>query len=266
MKCMTLSRTSSLHNGRRIRETRFEDRSSLPSSAACVVAAGTRETLSALLTSPVTLRLFEPVLPSPDAWRAILRDAMLYRYRGSVADAAIVLRAADARALARAAFGETSVEDALAGAPLSPLEGDVLARVAAAIGASLPAVCGVRDGAAIERVAEIGGFTTFFELHLERPVQASIGIAVSRDPAPDPRGTLSFQDLDHVDLALDVQIDVGTFPATLVAGLEPGDLLPFGARTLRGRLRTGGRTLTYGTCGVRRGWYALTIEGKGTAI
>jgi hypothetical protein len=265
MKCLALAASSSIRNGRRIRETFFEDRSSLPSSAACVVASGARETLGSLLATHVTLRLFEPVLPTPDAWRAIVRDATLYRYRGSVADAAIVLRAADARSLARAAFGETPAGDLAAAAPLSPIESDVLARVAAAIGASLPAVCGVRDGAGIERVADINGFTTFFELLLERPVKAAIGVAVSRDPAPDPRGSLHFQDLEHVELALDVQIDVGTFPATVVAGLEPGDFLPIGGRTLRGRLRTGGRTLTDGMCGVHRGRYALTIEGKGIA-
>jgi hypothetical protein len=266
MKCLTLSRAVAYRAGRRIRETCFEDRSCLPASAACVVASGARETLGALLASAVSLRLFEPVLPSPDAWRTILHDATIYRYRGTVADAAIVLRAPDARALARAVFGETASDDLLPDAPLSPLESDVLARVAAAIGASLPAVCGVREGSSIERVADIRGFTTFFELHMERPVRASIGIAVSREPAMEPRGALALQDLEAVGLSLDVVIDIGSFPATLVAGLEPGDLLPIEAPALRGRLRAGGRTLAYGRCGVRRGWYALTLEGTGTAI
>ncbi|HEY6325785.1 MAG TPA: hypothetical protein VIW73_04615, partial [Candidatus Cybelea sp.] len=96
-------------SGKRVRETRFERRSSLPASAACVVANGIRETLTALLGSPVTLRLFEPVMPDPDAWDAIARDATMYRVRGSVADAAIVLRAADAIAFASAVFGEPAV-------------------------------------------------------------------------------------------------------------------------------------------------------------
>jgi hypothetical protein len=266
VKCLTMSRSVAISNGRRIRETCFEDRSNLPASAACVVASGARETLGALLSSAVSLRLFEPVLPTPGAWRAILRDATLFRYRGTVADAAIVLRAPDARALARAVFGETALDDSFPAAPLSPLENDVLGRVAAAIGASLPAVCGVRDGAAVERVAEISGFTTFFELILERPVRASIGVAVSRDPAPDPRGTLGIHDLEEVEISLDVRIDVGSFPATLVAGLTPGDVLPFEGPAPRGRLRLDGRTLAYGMCGVRRGWYALTLEGTGTAI
>jgi hypothetical protein len=250
--------------GRRVREVTFEDRSSLPTSAACVVASGARETLRALLAGPVTLRLFEPVLPSPEAWRAILRDAMVYRYRGTVADAAIVLRPHDARALARAAFGETASDDPLPGGALSPLENDVLARVTAAVAASLPAVCGVREGAGIERVDEAAGYTTFFELLLESPVKAGIGIAVSRDPAPEARGARNLDELGDLVLCLDVSIDVGTFPAELVAALAPGSWLPLGPGGLRGRVRAGGRTLGYGKCGVRHGCYALAIEGKGT--
>jgi hypothetical protein len=265
VKCLAVSRSSTRVGGRRIREVCFEDRSSLPASAACVVASGARETLGALLTSPVHLRLFEPVLPTPDAWRAILDGALLYRYRGTVADAAIVLRPRDARALARAAFGEVACEEADGDVSLSPLEDDVLARVSAAIGTSLAAVCGMREGSAIERVAEIGAYTTFFELLLDRPVRASIGVAVSRDPAPEARGALELADLEHVQLSLDVCIDIGTFPASTMMALQPGSLLPAAPGPLRGRLRAGGRTLAYGNCGVRHGWYALAVE-KGVEI
>jgi hypothetical protein len=265
MKYLALSRTASLTGGRRVREILFEERSALPASAACVVASGARETLGALLAAPVSLRLFEPVIPAPHAWRAILRDAAIYRYRGTVADAAIVLRPRDARALARAAFGETASEDPVPDGPLSALESDVLARVSAAVGASLPAICGVREGAGMERVAEAPAFTTFFELLLERPVRAAIGIAVSREPAPEPQGALELEGLGEVELSLDVCLDVGAFAAAQVAALAPGSLLPLGPGGLRGRLRAGGRTLAYGRCGVRRGWYALAIEGKGVA-
>jgi hypothetical protein len=266
MKCLALSRTATFAGGRRVREICFEDRSSLPSSAACVVASGARETLGALLANPVGLRLFEPVLPSPDAWRAILAGALLYRYRGTVADAALVLRPRDAQALARAAFGEGDLDEARGDAPLSPLESDVLARVVSAIGASLPAVCGVRDGVALERVDDIGTYTTFFELVLDRPVRASIGVAVSRDPAPEPRGALDLADLDEVQLPFDVSVDIGTFPASAVLALQPGSLLAAAPGPMRGRLGLSGRTLAYGSCGVRHGCYALAVEGKGLTI
>ena len=191
---------------------------------------------------------------------------MLYRYRGTVADAAIVLRPRDALALARAAFGEVGDDETAGDAQLSALESDVLARVVSAIGASLPAVCGVREGAAIERVDDIGAYTTFFELLLDRPVQASIGVAVSRDPTPEPRGALDLADLEQVQVPLEVCVDIGTFAASAVMALQPGSLLAAAPGPLRGRLRAGGRTLAYGTCGVRHGWYALAVEGKGLAI
>ena len=79
-------------SGRRLKEVRFESRSSSADSAACVVANGVRETLSSLLGLPVSMRLFEPSIPAPQAWPANLREARLYRVRGNITDAAIVLR------------------------------------------------------------------------------------------------------------------------------------------------------------------------------
>jgi flagellar motor switch/type III secretory pathway protein FliN len=127
-------------------------------------------------------------------------------------------------------------------------------------------VCGVRDGATIERVDDIANFTTFFELLIDRPVRASIGVAVSRDPAPEPRGALDLADLEQVHVPVAVRVDLGAIPASSLAALQPGSLLPMAPGALRGRLYAGGRTLAYGTCGVRHGWYALAVEEKGQAI
>ena len=77
---------------KRIRKPVFGPRSALPPSAACVVANGVRETLTSILSSPVEMRVFEPSIPTAPAWPAIVKDAVLYRVRGSIADAAIVLR------------------------------------------------------------------------------------------------------------------------------------------------------------------------------
>src|ERR1700734_1263613 len=131
-------------SGRRLKRARFEARSALPISAACVVANGVRETLSSLLGVPVAMRLFAPSIPSPHAWQAILDNARLYRVRGNVADAAIVLRAADANGLSAALFGESG--NGAAQRSLSPIECDVLDRMVASIAANLGAVCGPRNG------------------------------------------------------------------------------------------------------------------------
>jgi hypothetical protein len=232
----------------------------LPASAACVVSSGVRETLASLLGVPVSARLLEPAIPSPEAWPEILRGAMLYRLRGSVADAAIVLRPIDAMAIASAAFGE-GFAPAVPERALSPLEREILDRAVAAIAGTLNAICGARERDAIERVQTIGGFVTYFEILLDAPVEARIGIALSRDPAPEPHGRLSLEDLNDIDLAPAISIEVADISAGAVAGLAPGAFVPITrSSAFRGSLRMGGRTLARGTCGVRNGRYALAVE------
>ncbi|MBV8344628.1 MAG: hypothetical protein JO190_06505 [Candidatus Eremiobacteraeota bacterium] len=244
--------------GRRIREARFESRSSLPASAACVVANGVRETLAALLGAPVTLRLCEPVIPDPRAWRAIARDALLYRVRGSIADAAIVLRASDAIAFAGAAFGEPAV---LAQRPLSPIETDVVGRAADAIAANLTAVCGTREGHSAERVAAIDGFVSFFEMFVESPAKARIGIALSREPAPEPRGGLEVAHLEEVRVPVVATIDLGDARGIDVARLAVGAILAIRTDALhRCTLAAAGRRVANGACGVRNDRFVIAAK------
>ncbi len=239
-------------------------RSSLPASAACVVANGVRETLAALLGMPVTLRLFEPVVPDPRAWQAIASNAMLYRVRGSVADAAIVLRASDAMAFASAVFGESMAPEDRS---LSPIEADVVDRAAEAIAGNLIAVCGAREGRCVERVAAIDGFVSFFEMFIEKPVETRIGIALSRDPMPEPRGGLEVAHLADVRIAVDAAIDLGDAKAAAVARLSVGAILPIHPHHLqRCTLAAAGRRLGSGVCGVSGGRYAIAPNSlRGTA-
>jgi hypothetical protein len=246
-------------NGRRVRQARFEARSSLPASAACVVANGVRETLTSLLGS-VTLRLFEPVIPDPNAWQAITRDAILYRVRGSVADGAVILRSCDAIELVSAVFSEPASRFAVE-RMLSPIELDVIDRIARAIAANLAAVCGARDASPPERVAEIRGFVTFFELLLEKPAQARVGIALSRDPSPEPSGCVEFGHLAGVRVAAAVTLDLGTARAAAVTRLAAGAILPIRAGDLRRcALISHGRRLARGICGIRNGRYAFAVH------
>jgi flagellar motor switch protein FliM len=243
---------------KRIRRAKFEPRSALPISAACVVANGVRETLSALLAVPVKVRLFEPSIPSPPAWSAILREARLYRVRGNVADAAVLLRAADALALAAVLFGESG---ASAPRPLSPIECDVIDRLVNAIAANLGAVCGARDGYPVERVTAIAGFVTYFEVLVEEPIAARIGVALSRDPSAEPRGCVEIGHLTRVRLTAAASIDLGTAPAAEVARLAAGAMVPLSTAQLqRCTLTAQGKRLARGSCGVRNGRYALTVE------
>jgi len=243
---------------KRIRFARFEARSALPVSAACVVANGARETLSALLSVPVTLRLFEPAIPTPSGWRAILQDARCYRIRGSVADAAIVLRIRDAIAFAAALFGESRASEARSA--LSPIECELLDRMVNALSVNFAAICGSREGHA-ERVAEIGGFVTYFELSLEEPLNAHLGVALSREPLPETGSRIQLAQLAAVSLRARSSFELGTVEAASIAHLEAGAMLVIEAASLsRGRLTLEGQTLARGTCGVRNGRYTLAID------
>ena len=246
-----------------IRKPVFRPRSALPSSAACIVANGVRETLTSIFSSPVEMRVFEPSIPAPPAWPAIVKDAVLYRVRGSIADAAIVLRSADALSLVAALFGEGSVHR---GRELSPIERDVLDRTVNAIAAHLVSVCGTRESRCVERIGTIEGYSTYFELLVEEPVAARIGVALSRDPSPEPRGCVEIGHLAAVPIATRVTLDLGRIPSGAVADLRPGSVLTLRPYDLqRCSLLAHGRSVARGACGVRNGHYALHVETVGAA-
>jgi len=232
----------------------------LPVSAACVVATAVRETLGALFGEAVVLKLYEPAIPAPAAWDAIVRDATIYRVRGARADAAVIVRAADARVLAAAAFGEREP----GAAALSPLERSVLERTIRAIAAHFAPICGTGAGEpVVSEQSGAHGFTTFFELQLERPVRARIGIALSRDPQPEPRPGIELDDLLDLSVELAVQLDAGTHTAAAIAALEPGAVMALPPGGLRGSLALAGRKLAVGECGVNGRHYALAIDHAG---
>lgn len=244
-------------NDTRIRRLLFGPRSALPSSAACVVANGVRETLASLLGLSVEVSLSEPALPSAAAWSEIVRDALLYRVSGTVADAAIVLRCPDALSVIGALFGEPAQSQRR---ELSPIENDVMDRTVCAVAAHLGAVCGAGETHPVERVMSFGSFSTYFEIFIEAPLCARIGIALSRDPAPAPHERFEIGDLACVPLRLHATMDIGGLRGGEAAALRPGKLLALSAsRMQQCSLQAGRRRLLRGSCGVRNGHYAITV-------
>jgi hypothetical protein len=241
-----------------VRRARFEKRSTLPVSAACVVASGVRETLGALFGVSLPVRLLEPVVPSPEAWLAIARGAMIYRFRGSIADAAIVFRPADAVALAAAAFGERGCTEIAR--ELSPLERDVLDRTAAAIAGTLTAACGNREREGLERTSSLNGFSTYFEIVLEHDLETRIGVALARDPVPETCAARSLHALGDVAVVAAVRVPLAPLDAGSLAALSVGSFLPLKLpQTFDGTLHVGERTVAQGTCGARAGRFALAV-------
>ena len=257
MNLLGFEREAQAIGGRRVRRARFERRSSLPVSAACVVANGVRETLGAVLASAVSVRLLEPVIPSPQAWAAICEGAQIFGVRGPVADAAFVLRPRDALALATAAFGEIP-GDARA---LSPLENEVVSRALHAVAGSLAPVCG-RELSAPERIVDIRGYVTYFEMLVERPVALRVGVALSRDPMPRSTGTLRIDELLDVQIELAVEFAHGSLSAAAFLDLGPGSNVPMQTRVGEpALLKLAGAVLARGECGALGERNAMLLKG-----
>jgi flagellar motor switch protein FliM len=236
-------------------------RSSLPPSAACVVGNGVREALAALFAAPVELRVIEPSIPRAGAWPTVLRDALLYRVRGSVADAVIVVRSEDAATLAAALFGERTSR---ANHSLSPFERDVLDRTIGSLAAHLGSVCGTRESLGAERIDRIERLVTYFELSLLEPVVARIGIALTHDPSSQPQARIEAAHLAQIPITTLARFDLGPVSSRTVAALVTGAVLPVRPDELdRCRLVAFGRALARGSCGLADGRRALRIDAAG---
>ncbi|MBV9233711.1 MAG: hypothetical protein JO030_06695 [Candidatus Eremiobacteraeota bacterium] len=266
MRLLRFDRPTRGADGRTLRKARFQSRSALPVGAACVVANGVREMLGSLLDAPVMLRLTEPLIPSAEAWRIVLADTLLYRIAGSVADAALVFGFADATVLVGAAFGEPQPRAADA-RPLSAIERDVLDRMVGEIAVNLGPVCGVSQRHVARRVESLENFETFFDLIVESPVQARIGVAISRDPIAEPRATLATNDLGGVGIDTMVVLPLQSASAAHVIRLRVGSIVPIrSADFSRCRLAAYGQPLASGTCGARNGRYAFAARSLSETI
>ncbi len=248
-------------SGRRIRNARFVDRSLLPIGAACMVASSVREALSTLFGAEVRVRVSEPVLPSPQAWRTIAGDATVYRIPGRMADTAMLLRSGDALALVGSAFGESPAQPR----PLSAIERTVLARTMDALAVHVSALCGSGEGApAFEPAGELGNYSTYFELLVEGASAFRIAIALSREPQPVLGARLAITDLEDVELEVAVGVHLAPTDAEALLGLEPGAFLPMMNTMAPFDARAGiaGWTLAYGEGGVSGGCYAFVLDGR----
>ena len=251
-----------MFNGRRVRSAQFQRRSCLPVSAACLVANGVRETLCSLLGARIGVRLLAPVIPEPAAWSLILADALIYRIRGHYCDAGIVLKEADARTLVATIFGETP----RIAQPLSPIEEEVLSRAIRSIAATLAPVCGPMEAPSAGRSSERGGFMTYFEMLLQGPLEARIGMALSRDPVPPAHDCLRIDDLSDVEIELNAEFAHGEIEACELLLLGPGMEVRTNTKVgTGGVLKLAGRIVARGECGAlgEHGAFVVGAHPKG---
>jgi flagellar motor switch/type III secretory pathway protein FliN len=117
------------------------------------------------------------------------------------------------------------------------------------IAGSLAPVCG-RDVSPLERILDIRGYTTYFELLVERPMAMRIGVALLRDPVARGASTLPLELLGGVELEVSAEFACGTLSAAAFLDLRPGSIVPMKTRVGEpGLLKIGGAVLACGECG-----------------
>jgi flagellar motor switch/type III secretory pathway protein FliN len=248
-----------LSDGREIREPFFELRSTLPLSAACVVACGVREELGRLLGREFDVELIEPQVPRADVRSLLCSEALVVRVRGRLFDAFVLIRPTDARRIVAIAFGEPERPERDV---LSAIERGVVERVASACVPFCGSLCGSLGASASEPAARAEHESaTYFEVRTTGEGAFAIGFALSDDPAEQIGNRIDVENLLDVRLDGRVELASGSLPLPAFANLESGTSVALQTRLGEpGRLRVGEVTIAYGTCGTseERGAFVVT--------
>jgi len=250
---LTFGEPETLPDGRMLRAARFVPRSSLPASAACLIANGAREQLSRLLALELETEVTEPAVLDASARAVLFAGGFAYRVRGRGCDAFVALRAPEAKRLVAAAFGEL---ESSGEATLSVLERATLERLASALTALCAPLCGaVRAVAAESPERAAREAETYFEVRTGGRVAASIGFAVTRDPAePEAAEPFGLDELEDVEIPCRVEFARGVLDVSVFSRLTPQATLVLDtALGERGTFLAADVPLLRGICGARDG-------------
>jgi hypothetical protein len=250
-----------LPDGRAVRVLAFAPRSTLPLSAACLVANGVREALARLLAAEFDVELIEPAIPAPAERRLLVDGATIVRVRGRLADGFVIVRPADARRVVSAAFGEAERPERDA---LSAIERATLERIAAALVPLCNALCGTL-GPATRETSERAAcdIATYFEVRTTGAQRFSIGFGLTRDPREEVTGLVRLDDLAAVEIEGRVEVAAGMLGVPAFSRIAAGATIPFETRLgAPGVLRFGDVAFSRVTCGVSNGRNAATVESS----
>lgn len=247
-------------DARGVRRAHFTPRTSIPLSAACLVANALRETLRELLGERCELTIGEPAAVSRGAWDALARDAHCFLTYGRQTDIVLLLADRDARALVLRAFGESEPEAASA---LSALELQAVERIAARCAPAFDPLCAERRGTP-QRLGPdaVPSCVAYFDVRLRLPIALEIGIGIVRDlPDPGPAGSFPAALLAHVPVEVRAEIASGTIDVATLVALAPGDVVRLHTQVgAPASLNIGGRSLASGAAGVSGGRYCLEVH------
>jgi hypothetical protein len=249
--------------GRMVRGASFVKRSTLPLSAACLVANGVREVLSRSLATELDVQLIESTIPGHAERELLVADATILRVRGRIGDGFVIVRPADARRLVALAFGESEAREGL---PLSAIERVTLERVLVDIVPLCNSLCGTLGTVSREPVGSpCNDLTAYFEVRTLGRAPFAIGFGLTRDPERPVGECVSLEALADVELPGRVEVGVGSVAANAFARLTPAATLALDAPLAgNGVLYFGDVAFARGTCGVSGGRAALRI-GPGAA-
>lgn len=254
MKTLVFNGSKSRSGHRTIRAGSFQARSHLPLAAATLVANAMREQLAALLRCEVAVRLCEPCVPEPQAWPILLASSRSVLVRGPITDVALVLREEDAHGFITAAFGA----DILAQGPPSLIEGRVIDRLLEALAGTLGPIVGPRFVTHALKEPGQRVFAAYFEVLIEAPMQARVGVAIVHDPPPPVRGCVEPAAMDPIEIEVSAVFACGEHPAAQVVELTIGDVITIEDSTIY--LRAQGALLGHGECGVSAGKFAVVCS------
>lgn len=250
---------SLLDDGRIVRRPSFAPRSTLPISAACLVANGVRETLSRLLACDLEIDLIEPAIPGGAERRMLLEHASILRVRGRICDGFVIVRPVDQRRIVALAFGEGERPES---DDLSEIERATVDRVLTALVPLCNVLCGTLGPVsreAIERAA--CDLVTYFEVRTTGAVRLAIGFALTHDPAEEITARITLDDLAEVEIEGAVELGIGTLGVPAFSRLAAGATLVLDTPlSALGTLYFGNVAFSRGTCGASDGRNAFTIE------
>ncbi len=247
-----------LVSDRIVRAPIFRLRSTLPLSAACLVANGTREELGRLLAADIDVELVEPAIPEAEVRRVLFDGAFVVRASARLGDTFVVVRPLDGRRLAGAAFGETGRAET---GPLSEIETKTLERIVAA----LVPLCAPLAGAPVRMARErpetaASECVTYFEVRTTARPQIAIGFGLTRDPAEVAGERLTIDHLAEVELEGRVRFAGGRIAVPAFSRLGAGATVTLETRVGEpGTLLVGDVAFAAGECGTRGGRNAFTI-------
>ncbi|GAC1302829.1 MAG: hypothetical protein NVSMB19_12400 [Vulcanimicrobiaceae bacterium] len=251
-------------DGRIVRQAAFAPRSTLPITAACLVANGVRETLSRLLASEIDVDLIEPAMPRAAERRTLLDGATIVRVRGRLGDGFVIVRPTDLRRIVALAFGESERSET---DPLSDIERATIERVVLALVPLCNTLCGTLGPVARESSDRAScDLVTYFEVRTTGATPVAIGFALTHDPPEEITERLTLDDLAEVEIEGVVELATGALGVPAFSRLAGGATLALDtALGGHGTLRFGGIAFARGTCGVSDGRSAISLEAEAPA-